>query len=141
MASRKGVLMNSQGSRAAALRRLMVGASLLEMATGLGLLIIPGIGIQLLLGIDADRNSVSLGRIVAIALLCLGLACWPGRRVLAEHRPALRGMLAYNTMLALYLAALGAFEELGGPLLWPAVALHAAVAIALVAAWRAEARR
>ena len=41
-------------------------------------------------------------------------------------------MLTYNALVALYLACLGTVAHMGGVLLWPAVALHAAVALLLV---------
>jgi hypothetical protein len=40
--------------------------------------------------------------------------------------------LTYNTLIALVLGGVGAVAHLAGPLLWPAVALHGAVALALV---------
>ena len=55
----------------------------------------------------------------------------------ADSNPsALRGMLAYNALIALYLAYLGGLEHMAGTLLWPAVALHAAVTLLLLRAWR-----
>jgi hypothetical protein len=46
------------------------------------------------------------------------------------------GILLYNAVVALYLAYLGAIAHIGGPLLWPAVALHAVVALLLIWARR-----
>ncbi len=40
-------------------------------------------------------------------------------------------MLVYNGLIAGYLAFLAASANLRGPLLWPAVVLHAAVALLL----------
>ena len=51
-----------------------------------------------------------------IALIGLGIACWPG--------PPLIGMLTYSATVALYLAYLGLAGGFGGVLLWPAVILH-----------------
>jgi hypothetical protein len=45
-------------------------------------------------------------------------------------------MLIYNVLFALYLAYLGTVGNLGGWLLWPAVALHAVVAPLLVGTGR-----
>jgi hypothetical protein len=72
----------------------------------------------------------------AAALLALAIACWPGRRQAQANASAQRGMLVYNAMLALYLAYLGAVQHLSGLLLWPAVTLHAGVALWL--AWHAR---
>ena len=45
---------------------------------------------------------------------------------------AFRGMLTYNAAIAIYLGYLGVFEHLDGLLLWPAVLLHAIVALLLL---------
>jgi hypothetical protein len=47
-------------------------------------------------------------------------------------------MLLYNTLTAAYLAYLPFRGVPGGALLWPAVALHVALAILLAFAWRAS---
>ncbi len=41
-------------------------------------------------------------------------------------------MSVYNALIALYLGYLGAFQHASGLLLWPAVLLHAVVAVLLV---------
>ena len=63
-----------------------------------------------------------------IALIALGVACWPGRT-------ALCGMLTYSALATAYLAYLGIRGHWVGPLLWPAVALHAVLTILLARAW------
>jgi Ca2+/Na+ antiporter len=74
-----------------------------------------------------------LGRCFGIALLALGIACWPAPRPAERGSAALHAMRAYNALIAIYLAYLGAAMGMSGVLLWPAVVLHAAVA--LVLAW------
>jgi hypothetical protein len=54
--------------------------------------------------------------VLGIALLALGVACWPGTPLL--------GMLTYSAAVTLYLAYGGFAGGLTGILLWPAVALH-----------------
>ncbi len=54
-------------------------------------------------------------RVTGIALLALGVVCWPG--------PGLLGMLTYSAAVTLYLAYLGFAGVLSGILLWPAVAV------------------
>jgi hypothetical protein len=49
--------------------------------------------------------------------------------------PPFRAMLTYNALVALYLAYLGTAGHLQGLLLWPAMALHAIVALLLVWTW------
>jgi hypothetical protein len=43
-----------------------------------------------------------LGRCFGVALLTLGLACWPTRQRAASDSPAFRAMLIYNVLIALY---------------------------------------
>ena len=52
--------------------------------------------------------------------------------------PAFRAMLVYNVLIALFLVYLFTVGHLGGVLLWPAVVLHAVVALLLVWSWRIE---
>ncbi len=54
-----------------------------------------------------------MSRITGIALIALGVACWPG--------PPLVGMLTYSALAMAYLAYVGISGEWVGPLLWPAV--------------------
>jgi hypothetical protein len=55
--------------------------------------------------------------VTGIALIALGVACWPG--------PPLVGMLVYSTVVTLYLSYVGFAGGLTGVFLWPAVVLHA----------------
>jgi hypothetical protein len=48
-------------------------------------------------------------------------------------------MLAYNALIPLYLAYCGVMKHFWGLLLWPAVGLHAAVALWLL--WASQAAR
>ena len=61
-----------------------------------------------------------------IALLGLGIGCWPG--------PPRIGMLTYLAVSALYLAYVGIADGLTGILLWPAVGLHAVLTVLLARA-------
>ena len=112
--------------------KILSFASLVEVGTGLALIIAPRLVVGLLLGAELAAESVPLGRVAGVALLALGLACWPGRQQVDSASPALRGMLTYNVLLALYLAYLGTAGHQGGVLLWPAVVLHAVVALLLI---------
>ena len=106
-------------------------AAVVEAATGLALLIDPALVARLLLGAELMGVAPVLGRCFGIALLALGLACWPGRQRTVGNVSAQRGMLVYNALVALYLAYLGAVQHLSDPLLWPAVVLHVGVALLL----------
>jgi hypothetical protein len=119
------------------LTKILAFATVVEVGTGLVLMVDPAIVVTLLLGADVSGAGILLGRCFGIALLALGLACWPSRQRAESGSPAFRGMLIYNVLIALYLAYLGTFGHLGGLLLWPGVALHAVVALLLARAWLA----
>ena len=82
---------------------------------------------QLLLGEQLTGVAIPVARVAGIALIALGIACWPA--------PPLVGMLTYSTIVTLYLAYLGFAGGLTGVLLWPAVALHVVLSILLGGAW------
>jgi hypothetical protein len=113
-------------------RKALVFAAAAEAMTGLALVIAPSLVAQLLLGEALTGLAAPIARVAGIALVGLGVACWPG--------PPLAGMLSYSTAVALYLAYLGLVGGLAGILLWPAVALHLAVSILLARGLLAGAR-
>jgi hypothetical protein len=119
------------------LRKTLALAAIIEAGTGLVLIADPERVVHLLLGVTVSGAGTLLGRCFGIALLALGLACWPSGRCAEREAPAFRAMLSYNALIALYLGYLGSAGGLGGPLLWPAVALHAGVALRLLWTWRA----
>ena len=112
-------------------------ASVAETATGVLLLILPALVVQLVLGKHLSADGVPVARVAGAGLLGLGLACWPpaeGRALL----PAFRGMLAYNALVSAYLALIAVRHHAGGLLLWPAVIFHAIVALLLARTWREQ---
>jgi len=111
------------------MKSALVFAAVGEAATGLALLVVPSLVGQLLLGVELAGIAIAVARVAGIALVALGIACWPG--------PPRLGMLAYGAAVTLYLACLG-FVGVGGILLWPAVVLHAILTALLV---RAPTRR
>jgi hypothetical protein len=114
-----------------------VFAAAMEICTGLALLIVPAFVVGLLLGADISSSGAAVSRYSGITLFALGLACWPSRRRTETSSSALRAMLAYNALIPLYLAYCGVMKHFWGLLLWPAVGLHAAVALWLLWASRA----
>ncbi len=119
------------------LRKILAFASIVEVGTGLALLVDPQIVVALLVGPSTPVEEIPMGRLPGIAILALGLACWPNGGHAERGSPALRGMLVYNALIALFLIYLFKIGHLGGVLLWPGVALHAVVALLLIWASRA----
>lgn len=120
------------------LKNLLYFSSAAEMGTGLGLMLAPLLVVSLLLGAEASGVAIPLGRSFGIALLALGMACWPTGPRPRTGSAAFRAMLVYNALIAMYLAYLGVVRHLGGVLLWPAAVLHAVVALLLAWTWRNE---
>jgi hypothetical protein len=114
------------------LKRILAFASIAEIATGLALMIDPRFVVGLLVGPNLPDQDIPMGRLPGIAILALGLACWPSGLSGDDGSPAFRGMLVYNVLIALFLLYLFRIEHLGGVLLWPGVALHAVVALLLI---------
>jgi hypothetical protein len=105
-------------------------------ATGLILMVSPSLFGWLVLGAGLSEPGQALGRLAGIALFSFGLACWPGSEAVKQATSGIRALLIYNLLATIYLSYLGVAANLGGLLLWPAVALHVTLSILLVRAWR-----
>ena len=106
------------------MNKVLIFAAVGEAITGLMLVLVPGLVAGLLLGTDLTGSGLLVARVAGISLIALSVACWPG--------PASLGMLAYGLLVTLYLGWLGVTQVATGPLLWPAVLLHAVLAALLV---------
>jgi len=115
-------------------RNVLLFSLVAEGATGLVVILAPGLLAQLLFGADVAGVGVAYGRVLGMTLLALVIACWPHAG--AASRPALHAVLAYNVLAALYLAWIGFAHRPVGILLWPAVAEHALVALLLATRMR-----
>lgn len=107
--------------------RMLSVAAIGEAATGLALVIYPAIVAKLLFDAEIIGASVVLSRIAGIALIALGVACWPCEKVSC----ALCGMLTYSVLVMLYLVYIGLAGGFTGTLLWPAVVLHVVLTLLL----------
>lgn len=114
------------------MKKLLTLAAAIEVATGLALIVAPSFVGRLLLSVELIGVSIPVARVAGIGLLSLGLACWPARE---SPRRALCAMLTYDLLVTLYLLYLGIRGEWVGPLLWPAVVLHAILTVLLMRAW------
>jgi hypothetical protein len=106
--------------------RFLAVTAALEAGAGLGLVALPDVVVRLLLGAEISGAAVPLGRVAGVALLALGLACWLARGHAASALTS--PMLLYNCGVAAVLGMAGV-SGMTGLLLWPAVALHAAMAV------------
>ena len=77
------------------MKKALIFAAVAEAATGLALLIVPSLVGQLLLGEELIGIAIPVARVAGIALIALGIACWPG--------PPLVGMLIYGAAVTLIL--------------------------------------
>ena len=64
------------------MRRVLIFSAAAEAGTGIALMVAPSIVIPLLLRENTTDLALWLGRFVGVALLSLGMACWP-----EQHRP------------------------------------------------------
>ena len=111
---------------------LFIATAVIEVGAGLALLVSPALAASILIGAPFDTPADSVvGRVAGAALLALALACWRARD--DEHNRAaagiVSGMLLYNAVAVMVLADAGIVLHLSGIGLWPAVVLHAAMAV------------
>jgi hypothetical protein len=113
-----------------AMKKVLIFAAVAEGLTGLALVVAPSMVGQVLLGQQLAGVAVPVARVTGIALIGLGIACWPATPLV--------GMLAYTSIAMLYLGYVALAGEFVGVLLWPAVAIHALLSILLFRALAAE---
>ena len=104
----------------------LVFAAIGETMTGVALLIFPSWIGRLLFGAELTDVAAITARVAGIALIALGIACWPGTQLI--------GMLTYSAGVAVYLAWIGLAGGSAGILLWPVVVLHVILTVLLMRA-------
>jgi hypothetical protein len=109
------------------MKTLLLFSAAVEAATGLLLLAIPSIVVELLTGSGLAGGGIAAARIAGISLISLSVACW----LSSGQAPAFFGLLTYNALVALYLGYLGVRGEATGIVLWLAVAFHVIVTVLL----------
>ncbi len=110
------------------MKKVLTLAAVVEAATGLALIILPSLIGRLLFGTEFTGVANPAARVTGIALLDLGVGCWPGST-------ALCGMLTYSALATLYLLFLAIRGEWVGPLLWPVIVIHALLTVLLARVW------
>jgi len=105
--------------------------ALIEAGTGLGLIAVPAVVVRLLLGGELPGAGVPLGRVAGVALLALAVACWfaSSDTQSCAARGIVSAMALYNIGAVLILSVAGIQSQPVGLALWPAVILHAIMAV------------
>jgi len=108
--------------------------AVIELGAGLALLCCPSATVTLLVGgapLEAPAPALTVARVGGAGLLALGVACWLARGDTQSR--AARGLVAaillYDVAAAAVLAFAGIGFGLHGVALWPAVVLHAVMAV------------
>jgi len=113
------------------MKRLLTFTAGIEAGAGLALLAVPARAVHLLLGTEISGASIPLGRVAGAALFALGVACWLARHDVQSC--AARGLVSamglYNLGAVIILGTAGIGSQPVGVALWPAVMLHAAMAV------------
>ena len=110
---------------------LLIVTALVEVGTGVALLIAPSLVVELLLGEGlSSPQALVLGRVTGAALISIGVACWLARNGESSgHRALVSGMLVYNFAVPVLLIRAAIAFGMRGPALWPASVLHLGLAI------------
>src|SRR6266481_8430151 len=113
------------------MKRFLTLTAIIEAATGLALIVLPAIVVRLLLGAEISGASLTLGRVAGAALLALGVACWLAQYDAQSYaaRGLVSAMVLYNLGAVVILGGAGIRSQPVGIALWPAVVLHAAMAV------------
>ena len=126
------------------MKLLLILMAILEVPAGIALLVMPPAAVSILLGVQLDTPAgLVVGRIAGAALVALGISCWAARQ--DQHNSAANGivsaMLLYNITAVVVLAYAGLGWRLFGVGLWPAVVLHALMAVWCLACLRESLNR
>jgi hypothetical protein len=113
-------------------KTLLTITAVIEAGAGVALAVAPSPVALLLLGSPLDSPAgLVIGRVLGAALFALGTACWLTREG-APSRTAdgmITAMLLYNIAAVALLVHARVGSGMSGMGLWPAVVLHAAMAV------------
>jgi hypothetical protein len=123
------VLFHRLGQATMTTKTLVMVSSTIEAATGLALIVDPGLVVRILLGTGLFGGGIAVSRVAGVALLALGLACWPSEDDATAHTTW--ALFTYNFLAAIYLGYLRTGGGFVSHVLWPVCALHALLALLL----------
>jgi hypothetical protein len=122
-------------------KNLLILTAVIDLGAGLALVVWPSLSVTLLLGSSLDTSAaLTVARVAGAALVALGVACLLVRPD-GQSRAAtglVAAMLLYNLAAVAILASAGIGSGLTGVALWPAVVLHAAMAVWCIACIRSK---
>jgi hypothetical protein len=127
---------NKNGAVEGDVKTLLTVIAVIELGAGLALLSCPSAMVALLVGAPLEAPAaLTVARVGGAGVFSLGVACWLSRGD-AQSRAAsglVAAMLLYNVATVAVLAFAGIGFGLHGLALWPAVVLHAVMAVWCVA--------
>lgn len=111
---------------------LIMVFGMVEIATGLTLLVYPPLPLELLLGVkQASPETAVIARFFGAGILAMGIICYLGKSVSDKtaQNALIWGTLVYNVLAAGLLVYTDLGLHLSGYALWPAALLHAVLAM------------
>jgi len=111
------------------MKPLLTTTAIVEALTGMGLIAAPSFIVSLLVGSPLDgAEAITLARIAGAALISIAMACWFSRNNAAASG-VVKAILFYNIAGAVVFLYGAIGYKLSGVGLWPAVLLHAGLAL------------
>lgn len=104
---------------------------LVELATGTGLLITPGLAMTLIVGSSLPDGGNQMAQLFGAAIICLGLSCWDYNQSSGKYVMPSIGLTAYNLISGLLLAAFSFSGDARATVALPAALLHIVLGAAL----------
>ena len=106
------------------LRRSTRISCLVELSTGLPLVLVPDVVMTLLFGSPVTGGGHQLAQLFGAALIGLGISCWSASVPDAQPSSARLGLTLYNLTAAVFLVGFAVTGAAQGPMAGPAGLLH-----------------
>lgn len=105
---------------------------LVELATGTGLLITPGLAMNLIVGSSLPNGGNQMAQLFGAAIICLGLSCWDHNQSSGNDLMPCIALTAYNLSSGLLLAIFSFSGDARASVAFPAALLHIILGAALL---------